>query len=699
MTFLNPAVLFGLLAASIPIVLHFLNLRKLKKINFSTLAFLKELQKTKIKRIKLKQWLLLLLRILIITFLVLAFSRPTVKSFPFATGSAKTSAVFIIDNSFSMSVVNENGTFINQSKQTAKNLLDSFEDGDEITVLPLSHDKNSLPFFNQNFITVKKEIDDIQTQHSSPTLNETLIKAGNILYQSKNFNKEIYIFTDMQKSRLYNSINELSELNNLFGENIHLYIISTNKKSVQNLGIDRLILNNQIFEKNKTISFTSTITNYSEVPVNNSVASLYVNGKRNAQQNVNLMPNESKEFFFETTLTDTGLVEIYTELEDDDIINDNKRHTAFYLPDHYSVLIINDANEDSKFIKLALSDKSGNIKLDVINFSQLPVQNLSRYDAVILFIPGYEVQYDKLLNYLSNGGGLLLFPGSKTSLSSYQFICRALEIDLPISTVGKINSTDSPAQFDKIDMDHPILADLFEDKTKLKVESPDIYYYFRINTGILGRSIISLFDKSSFLSEYSFGKGIILNYSSAPLLSFNNFPVKALFAPLINKSLIYVSSKSKINNEIIAGGEILASINRITAGNIRIIAPCNKIELVDADTLYNKNYFEYNNTHTTGIYKFYSGNTFLDYAVINHDIRESDLQKISELEFEDYLDKIGFNGNVVYIQSSDDMNKAIYQSRYGSELWKFFIMAALILALIEMFVARNTKKELTNAIN
>lgn len=89
----------------------------------------------------------------------------------------------------------------------------------------------------------------------------------------------------------------------------------------------------------------------------------------------------------------------------------------------------------------------------------------------------------------------------------------------------------------------------------------------------------------------------------------------------------------------------------------------------------------------------------LDYAVVNHDIRESDLQKISVSEFENYLDKIGFNDNVVFVKSGDDINKVIYQSRYGSELWKLFIIAALILALIEMFVARNTKKELTNTIN
>ena len=70
MVLLNPTILLGLLAASIPIILHFLNLRKIKKVEFSTLSFLKELQKSKIRKIKIKQLLLLLIRILIIIFLL-----------------------------------------------------------------------------------------------------------------------------------------------------------------------------------------------------------------------------------------------------------------------------------------------------------------------------------------------------------------------------------------------------------------------------------------------------------------------------------------------------------------------------------------------------------------------------------------------------------------------------------------------------
>jgi hypothetical protein len=110
MIFLNPAILFGLLAASIPVLIHLLNLRKLKKIEFSTLAFLKELQKNKIRKVKIKQWLLLALRVLVILFLVTAFARPTLKGIAIGGTLRKDNCCFHADDAF-MSVVDGNGSF------------------------------------------------------------------------------------------------------------------------------------------------------------------------------------------------------------------------------------------------------------------------------------------------------------------------------------------------------------------------------------------------------------------------------------------------------------------------------------------------------------------------------------------------------------------------------------------------------------
>lgn len=104
MTFLNPFVLFGLAAASIPLILHLLNLRKLRTIEFSSLRFLKELQKTSMRRIRFRQILLLVLRTLLVIALVLAFSRPALRGSFAGLGGAEAASTMVVmlDDSPSM---------------------------------------------------------------------------------------------------------------------------------------------------------------------------------------------------------------------------------------------------------------------------------------------------------------------------------------------------------------------------------------------------------------------------------------------------------------------------------------------------------------------------------------------------------------------------------------------------------------------
>src|SRR5262249_24336350 len=111
MTFLNPLVLFGLAAAAIPVILHLLNLRKLRVIEFSTLTFLQELQQSKIRRLKPRQLLLLLLRTLLVISIVLAFARPALRGTMLGNfGShANSTVVYILDDSFSEGASDEHG--------------------------------------------------------------------------------------------------------------------------------------------------------------------------------------------------------------------------------------------------------------------------------------------------------------------------------------------------------------------------------------------------------------------------------------------------------------------------------------------------------------------------------------------------------------------------------------------------------------
>src|SRR5690606_15816754 len=76
MKFVYPEFLYALFAIAIPIVIHLFNFRKFKKIYFSNVQFLKEVTQETQSKSKLKHLLILISRILAISFLVFAFAQP-----------------------------------------------------------------------------------------------------------------------------------------------------------------------------------------------------------------------------------------------------------------------------------------------------------------------------------------------------------------------------------------------------------------------------------------------------------------------------------------------------------------------------------------------------------------------------------------------------------------------------------------------
>ncbi|HRK59804.1 MAG TPA: BatA domain-containing protein, partial [Candidatus Kapabacteria bacterium] len=200
MTFLNPLVLLGLIASSVPLLLHLFSIRKSKPLEFSSLRFLKELQKTSIRKFKIKKILLLILRTLIITFIVLAFSRPTIQtSLPVLGTHAKTSAVIIIDNSASMNISDGKGNRLNRAKNISLSIIDAFREGDEVSIITANTIMDNIPApVSTNFALVKQEIDKIQPIPNRFPLRSALSHASTILHQSHNLVKEVYILTDAQ---------------------------------------------------------------------------------------------------------------------------------------------------------------------------------------------------------------------------------------------------------------------------------------------------------------------------------------------------------------------------------------------------------------------------------------------------------------------------------------------------------------------
>lgn len=694
MTFLNPAVLFGLLAASIPIIIHLLNLRKLKKIEFSTLQFLKELQKNKIRKIKIKQWLLLALRVLIILAIVTAFARPTLVgvSIGGTTSAAKTTAIFILDDTFSMSVVDQNGSYFNQAKEAIKNILTQFEEGDEFGLVLVSHQPDEIEM-TSNLKKFEQEIEATNISFASGKLNNAIIKASQLIGDAKNFNKEIYLFTDFQKGRLANE-DEIIDLKEQLGEQVRLYSFNYSGKEVFNFGIDELKINTQIFEKDKPVKFDAEVKNYSERAKENLVVSLFIDGERLAQQSLNLNPGESKTASLEAPAKKFGYSEALVEIEEDDILQDNNRFSSFFIPEKIPVLILADNLDDTKLIDAALKSvsESGYFDITIKKTEQISGLQLNNFQVIILLSDNFADAQVKLNQFLSSGKGIIIFPSSATDGTGFNSSLSSIGI----SSVGSFVKMDNgqSIHFSETDFNHPLFQNIFMDEKKKQIESPEIYSYFKINSGGKGKSIIKLEDESSFLSEYSISDGKVLLFSSSPVFSWSDFPIKGIFAPLVTKSVMYLSPYNKSEANYLAGEIVNVNVSERTLPQIRVVRPDKSEDFINIDEKQTSDFISYSATSLSGSYKFYSGEKLLASANINTDPAESVTQYLSESDFDDYLEKINFNGKHIRIDRNENPTQMILQARFGSELWRYFVLLAILLALVEMTIARNAKKEI-----
>ena len=695
MTFLNPALLLGLAAASIPVLIHLLNLRKLKKIEFSTLHFLKELQKNKIRRVKLKQWLLLALRVLIILMIVTAFARPTLEGISIGgtTSAAKTTAVFILDDTFSMSVVDQKGSFFNQAKETIKRLLNQLEEGDDVGLILVSGDQEYELPLTTNIGSLVERLNELQISNASGTINSALKAVSEIISQSKNFNKEIYLLTDFQKGRI--AINEnINNLSQVLKEQVKLYSFDLAEGVVYNIGIDDLQVTTKIFERDKPVSFEVTISNYSEQVVNNLVVSLFLSGKRSAQQSLNLNPDETRVVLIEGITEQTGYIDAYVEIEDDDIRQDNTRFASVYIPEVISILLLYENLTDTKFIKLALQPavENGNLKITEHNFSKINSLQLSNYDVVILVGRHGNLSLENLIDHVRKGGGLAVFPSSVPDLPGFQKLTGKMMLPSPTAVVVGSDENTDPVDFDNTDFNHPVFQNIFRDDEKKEIESPQINSYYKISPKGKGNSLITLLEGSSFLSEYKISSGRVFLFNVAPVLKWSDFPLKSIFAPLIYKSIYYLSAKRNTDIRYISGEPLNINIANRLLPQIKIERPDKSEDIINLNG-YDSEFISYNKTYVSGNYIIYSGERLLEMISVNADPLESNVKYISNSEFDDYLTKVNFTGTHVQITKDEDPATVILQARFGSELWRYILIAAFMLALIEMTIARSAKKE------
>ena len=123
--FIHPALLWGLFLVSIPLVIHLINLLRHRRVRWAAMEFLLAAYRKHRTRVRMKELLLLLMRMAAVAMVVLIVAQPLLKSrLGSLLGGMKVHHVVLLDDSFSMSErLQEAGTF-DHAKRVVAQLAD-----------------------------------------------------------------------------------------------------------------------------------------------------------------------------------------------------------------------------------------------------------------------------------------------------------------------------------------------------------------------------------------------------------------------------------------------------------------------------------------------------------------------------------------------------------------------------------------------
>ena len=749
MTFLNPLFLFGLAASALPVLFHLFARRKARRVEFSSLRFLQKLEKTSMRAVKVRQILLLIVRTLLVTAIVLAFARPAMRGYLgsfFGSSHANTSMVFLVDNSASMSRSDERGELLKQSKDAALAATELLEDGDEATVIPLASIARGKQY---NPMHTKQEviaaISDLRIADRPAELTDGLRMASASLTRSRNVNKEVYLFSDAQARNLRDESGgegatshaatvghaaghtDTSGTTKLFDASTRFFTMTVGNGehlNGRNLSLDSLKPATTVFEPGRSVQFEAWVRNTTPEAAQNVALSLFYNGDRVAQKTIPAISGTSTERIeIDGPIRGSGIISVKAELEPDALPFDNSRFTVINVPASRRIGIFMQDPAGATFINLALSQTLSQTQGGVPFTTEVKrIEDLrslraigGHYDAIMVGlgpVPLAAEDRSGLKDYIASGHGVSVFLMPGLDIISANRDLSALGLPQITLKEGAPNETAHYLSFAQFDFEHPFFAGMFEavstsGNVLRGIESPKVFESYDL-AARSGLPLIKLSNGSPFLTEVRIGKGDVMLYAVPPTLQFSDFPRKSIFLPLIRRTAAYTSAVHSQRDENVTQQfvttepfeiELPELVGEQPGTTVLVKAPDGSSERAQITlSMEGKPRIHLEEARVAGNYTVYRDAEARDAIAafaVNIQSDESNLRTASPKEMNEFLAAwmSAKHPDIIALDPSErDLAKTINQSRYGVELWQAFLWTALILAFIEMMLAREARK-------
>ncbi len=640
MQFFRPELLYGLLVLAIPIIVHLFQLRKFKAEPFTNVAFLKKLIISSRKSSKLKKWLSLITRLLIITSLVLAFAQPYFSDTKTAI-QQKQIGIFI-DNSYSMALKGQNTSLFEKAKDE---LLKALPDNENFNIA--THDQN---LRNLNTGDFKSWLYDLKYSPISLDLKAILTKTQS-LYEAKNNQlNELVILSDFQYFKDTNTLNLEDEYN--------YHFVQYQPTEQINFSIDTAYLKTSVEQKSLMFKVSASRQTTQSLPV-----SLYDDKTLLGKFSLNFEDETEKIYSFD--IEQIQILKGRIQIDDASLYFDNKLFFSIAEPEKIKVLVI--SKQPSPYLDKIYNTERFDYKQILIN--NLEYAEISQADVVILNelqnIP--NALKISLKNHTVENKVLGIIPAKEIDLNSYN----NLFSDLSLRPYSEINS--NQIKLTAIAFEHPLFENVFTQSIQ-NFDYPSFDSYYRsssLQKALAFSNGLAFLESQNNIFRFNAAIQDNSNFKQSPLvvLSFYNLALQAQ-----NKAQLYaeigqsyqLNIKTQLNSD-----EVLS----LSQGEYKFI-PKQNTKGQNITLEFDKN------PNAPGHYTIINPqNDTLSQLAFNLNRKENQFN---------YLDVSNIN-NVKSYDSFIAYAQNWSESQIQKSLWQWFIAFALIFMIIELLLLRFIK--------
>jgi hypothetical protein len=665
MQFLYPTILWALFLLAIPIAIHLFNLRRYKTVYFSDTRFLKELQQSTKRQRKLKEWLVLFNRLLLLTFLILAFARPYL---PVADRNFDESRVLIVlDNSASTQVGKDARKPFEKGKQMALKVLAELPSETEVALLHAAK-QDAVSF--QSIDEVTKQIKELNVVDRSLSLENSTWNALDV--------NALYLFSDLQKNEL--------NANALAADSTRIIIIPTanpNADIVANQRIDSVWIEAPILLAGQEVPIFFSVRNYGSVKTNvtievltNQLPEITISGDIRAQSD--------SVFSAMLTQLSRGFNTVELNLKNDAVSFDNRFYGAYFLPIANNVVEIYE-DEPNPIIGNLFSSN----EFQFANMAAKAVDNaqLSNADLIILNeVTSLSSGLENILIQATETANLLIIPPAEHA-QRLNPLCKKLGVQ----QYGRIDTATLASK--RINTSDPYFADVFSGNLD-QAYWPTAQQHYKLTgtTQLPTFRLIELANDDPFFVRYSNQQTNILQLTTPLGESFSDITTHPVIVPLFIKALLKKNSISGFTGY--AGVEQRFDLELTQpAGEQAIQLKQGGNFLIPRQRIRGKQVQFLIGTEITrmGHYTLAHEAKDIGKLAFNIPILESDLQRFNPDELRDWLSANGLDHVVVVTGTIETIQNTIREYRQGIQLWRYALGLALLFLLLEIFLLRFLK--------